>query len=284
MVAAMLLHTEAALITAGDQVAGQLDLARRAAQSLQDVKVERHPPGSEFVGPEQVAQIVHDWHVLAASVLVARGTGRTVHEFVTKALQRYPNDPDLHLAMGIYFERNAGEGVVDVSLIRDIYVSDTVSAWRGALQSAADHYKEALKGADSAEEARLRLGRVETFLGDARKAEATLTPLATNTANPSIRYLAVLFLADLAERQEQRDRAQSHYLEALVLYPEAQAPMLALSRLQDQAGDDAGARAWLERSLKAVNGKRLDPWWVYGKAPVSRFSHMIGALRKYVRP
>ena len=60
--------------------------------------------------------------------------------------------------------------------------------------------------------------------------------------------------------------------------------MLALSRLQDQAGDYAGARAWLERSLNAVNSKRLDPWWFYGKAPVSRFNDIIGALRKYLRP
>jgi tetratricopeptide (TPR) repeat protein len=116
------------------------------------------------------------------------------------------------------------------------------------------------------------------------RAETALTPLATGARNPSIRYLALLFLAELADAQGRREPAQSRYLEALVLYPEAQAPMLALSRLQDQAGDYAGARAWLERSLNAVNSKRLDPWWLYGKAPVSRFNDMIGALRKYLRP
>jgi len=284
MVAAMLLHTEAALMTSADQVTGHLDLARRAAQSLEDVKAEHHSPGSGFIGPEQVAQIVHEWHVLAGSVLVARGTGNVVYQFITKALQRYTNDPDLHLALGIYFERDANDGVVDVSLVRDIYMPETVSSWRGALESAVDHYKEALKTESSLEEAQLRLGRVDTLLGERRKAEAALTPLATGARNPSIRYLALLFLAELADAQGRREPAQSRYLEALVLYPEAQAPMLALSCLQDQAGDDVGARAWLERSLNAVNSKRLDPWWLYGKAPVSRFNDMIGALRKYLRP
>jgi tetratricopeptide (TPR) repeat protein len=248
------------------------------------VKAEHHSPGSGFIGPEQVAQIVHEWHVLAGSVLVARGTGNVVYQFITKALQRYTNDPDLHLALGIYFERDANDGVVDVSLVRDIYMPETVSSWRGALESAVDHYEEALKTESSLEEAQLRLGRVDTLLGERRKAEAALTPLATGARNPSIRYLALLFLAELADAQGRREPAQSRYLEALVLYPEAQAPMLALSCLQDQAGDDVGARAWLERSLNAVNSKRLDPWWLYGKAPVSRFNDMIGALRKYLRP
>lgn len=284
LVAAMLVHTEAAFLSVPDQVTGHLDLARRAAQSLDDLKVEHQPPGAVFIGSVQVAQIVREWHALAASVLVARGTGRTVHEFITKALQQYPNDRDLHLALGIYFERDANDNVVDVSLVRDIYVSETVSAWRGTLESAAEHYKKALKNGASLDEAQLRLGRVDALLGDRRRAEAALTPLAAGATNPSIRYLALLFLADLAEARGEPERAQSRYLQALVLYPEAQAPMLALSRLQDQAGDTAGAHGWLERSLKAVNGKRLDPWWLYGKAPVSRFNDMIDALRKYLRP
>ena len=284
LVAAMLLHTEASLITSGEQVVGHLDLARTAVQSLEDVKIEHHAPDSTLLGPEQVAHIVHDWHVLAASVLIARGTGAPVSDFLTKALQRYPRDPGLELALGVFYEREAGEAVVDISLIRDIYMSEGVGSWRHVLELAVAAFQRSQKYGLEGGEAELRLGRIHALLGDNRRALAELTPIAESESSSSLRYLAIMFLGEMAEGAGKRDEAQSRYLEALVLYPDAQAPMLALSRQRDQAGDDAGARAWLERSLKAVSSHRVDPWWIYGKAPLWSFNDMVGSLRKYLRP
>jgi tetratricopeptide (TPR) repeat protein len=282
MIAAMLLHTEAAFMAPGEDVEKQLDLARIAAQSLEDIKVEHHSAGSRLIDPEDVARVVHDWHVLAASVLVARGTGRDVFEFIDKALRRYPKDPELELAQGIYHEREATDSIVDLSLIREIYMATRVETWRAGLLTAVDHYEQSLKAAADSSEAHLRLGRVHALLGNTRKATRELSPLAASEAKPAIRYLALVFLANLAENGGERDVAQSHYVEALVLYPDAQTPLLALSCLQDEAGDEAGARAWLERSFKAVNSHQADPWWDYGRGPLWRFDDMVGALRKFV--
>ncbi len=284
LIAATLLHTEASLITSGEQVVGHLDLARTAIQSLEDVKVERHTPDSTLLGPEQVAHVVHDWHVLAASVLIARGTGVPVSDFLTKARQRYPRDPGLELALGVFHERQASEAVVDVSLIREIYMSEGVGSWRHVLELAAAACERSQKYGLEGGEAQLRLGRIHALLGDDRKALAELAPIADSESSSSLRYLAIMVLGEMAEGAGRRDEAQSRYLEALVLYPNAQAPMLALSRQRDQAGDAAGARAWLERSLKAVSSHRVDPWWIYGKAPLWSFNDMVGALRRYLRP
>jgi tetratricopeptide (TPR) repeat protein len=284
MIAAMLLHTEAAFRAPGDEVEKQLDLARIAAQSLEDIKVEHHSADSGLIDPEDVARVVHDWHVMAASVLIARGTGRDVFEFIDKALVRYPKDPELELAFGVFHEREATESVVDVSLARDIYLASVVTSWRQALMTAADYYERSLKDGSDSEEARLRLGHVHALLGEERKAQAALATLAESAATPSIRYLALLFMAGLAENHGQRDAAQSRYLQALVLVPDAQAPLLGLSRLQDEAGDEAGARSWLERSFKAVGSQRVDPWWIYGKSPLWLFGERVTRLRQYLRP
>jgi tetratricopeptide (TPR) repeat protein len=284
MIAAMLLHTEAAFRAPGDEVEKHLDLARIAAQSLEDIKVEHHSAGSGLIDPADVARVVHDWHVLAASVLIARGTGRDVFEFIDKALVRYPKDPELELAFGVFHEREATESIVDVSLARDIYLASVVTSWRHALMTAADYYDRSLKDGSDSEEARLRLGHVHALLGEERKAQAALATLAESAATPSIRYLALLFLAGLAENHGQRDAAQSRYLQALVLAPDAQAPLLGLSRLQDEAGDEAGARSWLERSFKAVGSQRVDPWWIYGKSPLWLFGERVTRLRQYLRP
>jgi tetratricopeptide (TPR) repeat protein len=284
MIAAMLLHTEAAFMAPGDEVEKQLDLARIAAQSLEDIKVEHHSADSRLIDPDDVARVVHDWHVLAASVLIARGTGRDVFEFIDKALVRYPKDPELELAFGVFHEREATESVVDVSLARDIYLASVVTSWRHALMTAADYYDRSLKDGSDSEEARLRLGHVHALLGEERKAQATLATLAESATTPAIRYLALLFLARLAENHGQRDAAQSRYLQALVLAPDAQAPLLGLSRLQDEAGDEAGARSWLERSFKAVGSQRVDPWWIYGKSPLWLFGERVTRVRQYLRP
>ena len=261
---------------------GQLRIAVIAANSLDSLRLEHHSPGSSLLGPDDVAEVIRDWHLLAASVLLARSTGRTCSRFITKALRRYPKEAGLALALGVYYEREATDSIVDLSLIREIYVATRVETWRRTLSTAVDLYEQSLKtGADSSSEAHLHLGRVHALLGDTRKATRELSPLAASEARPAIRYLALVFLASLAE--DGGERAQSRvYREALVLYPDAQAPLLALSRLQDEAGDEAGARAWLERSFKAVNSHQADPWWDYGRGPLWSFDDRVGALRRFV--
>jgi tetratricopeptide (TPR) repeat protein len=282
-IAAMLLHTEAALRTAGDQVEGQLRIAVVAANALDSLRLEHHSPDSSLLGPDDAAEVIRDWHVLAASVLLARGSGPDVQDFITKALHRYPKEAGLALELGVYYEREATDSIVDLSLIREIYVATRVETWRRTLLTAVDLYEQSLKtGADSNAEAHLRLGRVHALLGDTRKATRELSPLAASEARPAIRYLAFVFRASLAEDGGERDLARSCYREALVLYPDAQAPLLALSRLQDEAGDEAGARSWLERSFKAVSSHQADPWWDYGRGPLWSFDDKLGALRRFV--
>jgi hypothetical protein len=91
-IAAMLLHTEAALRSAGDQVEGQLRIAVVAANSLGSLRLEHHSPDASLLGPDDISEVIRDWHVLAASVLLARGTGPDVQDFITKALRRYPKE------------------------------------------------------------------------------------------------------------------------------------------------------------------------------------------------
>ena len=62
---------------------------------------------------------------------------------------------------------------------------------------------------------------------------------------------------------------------------------MALSRLSDAAGDYAGARRWLVRSLVAAGPDREDPWWRYASGQLGRLSERLVRLRELrveVRP
>ena len=52
---------------------------------------------------------------------------------------------------------------------------------------------------------------------------------------------------------------------AAALFPAAQSPQLALSRLAAESGDEAGTRTLVDRLL-AAGAHDEDPWWIYHRA------------------
>lgn len=131
------------------------------------------------------------------------------------------------------------------------------------MSAAGGDYQAAARRQPDLHEATVRWGRINMHLGDRAAARRALDQVAASDAPAPLRYLAHLFLGDLAEREQQPDRARASYEAALTLIPTAQAPMLALSLLCDGSGDSAGARRWLAQSLSATGRGRLDPWWAY---------------------
>jgi hypothetical protein len=76
--------------------------------------------------------------------------------------------------------------------------------------------------------------------------------------------------------------ALARYRAALALFPSAQAPLIALSRLQDGMGDAAAASESLEHSFAATTARRVDPWWWYF-APLIDIDALALSLRTQVR-
>jgi tetratricopeptide (TPR) repeat protein len=212
---------------------------------------------------EAMKLFLRDWYLVVASRLQSADQPAYLKSHVREGLELLKDDPELLLTRGTISEGEADIAVVDRSVASDIYTSDYVHRWRQYMSAAGGDYEAATRRQPGLHEATLRWGRVNTHLGDRKAARRALDDVAASDAPPQLRYMAQLFLGDLAEREQQPDRARAAYESALALFPTAQAPMLALSQLCDSAGESECARRWLSQSMAATGRGRLDPWWTY---------------------
>lgn len=272
----LLVHTEAALRAADVKAFGaQLTLAGDAIGRLRDLEEEDRrvngppspspapAPAPGLPGWEVLKPLLRDWYLVVASRLQRWDQLVFLKRHVREGLELLGDDAELLLTRGSISEAEADTAVIDRSLTRQIYASDYVHRWRQYMSAAGGDYAAASRRQPDLYEATLRWGRINTHLGDRTAAHRALDTVAASNAPAQLRYLAQLFLGDLAEREQQPDRARAAYESALALFPTAQAPMLALSVLCDGSGDPACARQWLSKSMAATGRGRLDPWWAY---------------------
>ena len=259
----LLVHTEAAVrLSDVNAFAGQLTLAREAVGRLR--RFEEDLGDSLDTGEREAIRIfIRDWYLVIVSRLQAGEHLAFLKTHVREGLELFRDDPELLLTRGTISEGEADRAIVDRSLAREIYAPDFVHRWREFMSAAGGDYRAATRRRPELYEATLRWGRICSHLGDRNEARRALDEVAASDGPAHLRYLAHLFLGDLAEREQQPDRARLAYESALALVPTAQAPMLALSLLCDGAGEPECARRWLSRSMAATGRGRLDPWWAY---------------------
>ena len=221
------------------------------------------------------------WFLFVIARLHGLGFVAEAGRLVDRALDVFEDDAELRLARGSLFESSAQAMIVDLSAADELYSKLERRIWRESLESAARDFQRALDAAPDSREAMLRLGRVSQVLGDAARARVAFDAvLESPDAAPFLRYHALLFLGQLDEQEGDSARAAAQYREALVVMPVAQAPALALSRLNDGAGNIADARRWLIRSLVAVSPERDDPWWRYARGQEWQLSQRLQRLRE----
>jgi tetratricopeptide (TPR) repeat protein len=301
----LLVHTEAA-VRAIDVKAlgGQLTLAREAAGRLRRLEDESvadgplnirvkeagaaapSPMPSQVQGPSPVRPeweatklFLRDWYLVVASRLQSADQPEQLKRHVREGLELLTDEPELLLTRGTISESEAAAAVVDRSVAGEIYTSDYVHRWRQYMSGAGGDYEAAARRQPDLHEATLRWGRVNALLGDRKAARRAFDDVAASGAPAQLRYMAQLFLADLAEREQQPDHARAAYEAALALFPTAQAPMLALSQLCDSAGESECARRWLSQSMAATGRGRLDPWWAYLRGQAWIAEQRLAAFR-----
>jgi tetratricopeptide (TPR) repeat protein len=148
-----------------------------------------------------------------------------------------------------------------VQQLRAGNVNVRVDSRRNELQRAEQFFREALALAPDDVEARLRLGHTLGELGRHKEAAVELQTALDAKPDSKRLYLAELFLGRVEEALERRDVARRCYERAAALYPNAQSPELALSRLARQTGDRSAAQRSLERLASMVDIGVSDPWW-----------------------
>jgi hypothetical protein len=149
---------------------------------------------------------------------------------------------------------------------------------RRALLSAARHFENALARDPVDAEAALHLGRVKMITGFEDDADRPLR-LAAAAPDRPVRYLALMFLGAIAERQSRYADAEQLYLAARDAFPWGQSASLALSHVLMQAGREADARAAIARHFTRAGGRVIEPLWTYLADPATDLGPTLNLLR-----
>ena len=184
-----------------------------------------------------------------------------------RARQVLPLDPRVFLASGGVAEMLATpriQGMIRTTALPAGVVIDVPSE-RSNLRNAEAFYKRALELDPDLTEARIRLGRVLGLQGRHEEAIRELRRADSPDAGSLLQYCTALFLGADEEALGHIDRARDAFRTASALYPNAQSPYLALSRLAWRIGDRAGALGAIQPvlALSANEDARADPWWQY---------------------
>ena len=133
------------------------------------------------------------------------------------------------------------------------------------LAEAETHFRDSIERDPGLTEARVRLGRVLTTQGRVDAAAVELRKAVATPASSEVKYFAFLFLGRALEASNDAQAAAEAYRSAAALFPKAQSPHLAISRLAADGGDTRAAHERVDRVLRNSNDEagRFDPWWLY---------------------
>jgi tetratricopeptide (TPR) repeat protein len=148
---------------------------------------------------------------------------------------------------------------------------------RQSLRAAERHFEQAM-AADPSAEAALHLGRVSLL--DDREPEAERWLRTASAAhNPSVRYLALMFLGVIAERQERYSDAEGYYRSAHDSFRWGQSAPVAISHLLMRTGREVDAREILAVHFATTHGRVVEPLWTYLADPATDLGPTLNQLR-----
>jgi tetratricopeptide (TPR) repeat protein len=152
---------------------------------------------------------------------------------------------------------------------------------RRELRVAARHFEDAVAADPSCAEAALHLGRVRLLDGRDADAERSLR-LAAAADSIRVRYLALMFLGVIAERQARYEDAVKQYRAAFEAFRWGQSAPLALSHVLMRTGREQEAREALAAHFTTTKGRTVEPLWTYLANPATDLGPSLDQLRAEV--
>lgn len=221
------------------------------------------------------------WLLAAGRIRHAQTDLGDARRYFERAVSREPAWAEAWLALGTVFETIAQlpDPRLAVRLQTDRGVFERTRRAEVTAQ-ARRCYREALEAQPDLHEARLRLGHVLQLRGETAAARTELERVAAGGAPDDLRYLARLFLGDLAEARRDWAGAVAHYRAAVELEPQAISARLALSASRGLADDPAAAthEALTVLETRGADPER-DPWWTYLRPGRHQVAAALSALR-----
>ena len=203
-----------------------------------------------------------------------------------EGLKLFPRDPELLLAAGSALEQSAtlwlGVSVASPGMTTGYRQAAmrAASERRALLERARGMFADATASDPEFVPARVRLGRVLWRLGQRQEAQAALEEAVAGPADPTLLYLAHLFLGRVHEDSGRLEPALRHYRLALGLDPKAQSAAIALSHALRLAGEAEESRRVLRTALAVAGRRERDAYWDYLMGNTLRVEDEFAALRR----
>ena len=234
-------------------------LVRRLARAADE--------GLDGAGVEE-RWFARNWYLLVACFWHGRGEVGWSRAYLDEARDLFRNDPQVLLVSGADHEMlsHLSTGYLRQFKTSGETVRESEINPEKELEQAQKFLRQAAELAPELVEARLRLGRVLYRRGDLAAAATELRAVLAQTVNEpvryeQVRYLAWVFLGSVEVERADLAAARRCYTEALRLFPEGQAALLAMSEASylDGRGTEAASEVVSLLRLR----RKEDPWWSY---------------------
>jgi tetratricopeptide (TPR) repeat protein len=201
-------------------------------------------------------------------------------EWARMGLDVLPKDADLLTALGMALESRAFFTLAPSPESGRNLVMGNWLLWDEARRA----YAAALAANRDSNEARLRLGRVLWRFGELGSSIPLFETVLDKSTDPSLRYLAHLFLGRALEDKGDLTLAEKHYRSAQEIEPLSLTTAVALSVARFLDGDLESARGVLLEGMEAVRRRTThDPWSAYEVTQTPDGEILLADLRKLVR-
>ncbi|MBN2321688.1 MAG: tetratricopeptide repeat protein [Acidobacteria bacterium] len=223
-------------------------------------------------------EIVRKWYIATTAFMLSSRHFGDAEDNLAPALEYFSSDPHLLFYKGVLHEKYAMPSYQNTVLTNGMpFNSDSE---KSELKNAREYFQKALKADPNFSEARLHLGRVKGLLGDHEEAVEELRSSATSITDKQLRYYCSLYLGNELAVLNRITEARRQFETAAELYPNAQAPLLSLSRLALDRGDYESALAHGKEifTLPVKEEISEDPWWSYDVSPALNASALISEM------
>ena len=191
------------------------------------------------------------WYFALLTTLEGSLNPTLAEQFVSRALERFPDEPRFVLSRAIVAEQRWSTGTA--GRLPPAGLADEIQRF----------YQAAIAIPSIATEARIRFAWFLHATGRRQEARDELRRAGEQPlAEPALRYLHHLLSGHVAWAMDQRDDAVAHFRSALVTVRDAQSARVALMNALLLQGDVAGAEA-LSQQVQTEGSADMDPWWMY---------------------
>lgn len=250
--------------------AGHLDFARRLLD-----QVRPSPSGDADV---------RAWYRAVAAHLSLQTSWGGLSRHVGAGRELLPDDAVLAMMEGVLHQGLASPRVQAsvATVVVPPGMKLNVASRARELAQARAAYRDALKRDPGLVEARIRMGRVLADQGRAADAARELAPALSAAEEPLMQYYAAMFLGEVEATLGREAEASQAFERARELFPHAQSPLLALSRVSRARGERGRALTPLHALTRLPVSRETgdDPWWTFQESAGRHAEAQLSDVRR----